>query len=109
MSITCVGEIKLSRNVVFVELSGQLKVGVVASHVDNRSNVVVKDMALFTPLKASFCRGTYDLGFVRWKLLLLGLFLQLWRTCALYPSFSLTNDTSPKCIFSIFVLICSTW
>ena len=62
MSITCVGEIKLSRNVVFVELSGQLKVGVV---VDNRSNVVVKDMALFTPLKASFSHGTCDLGFCK--------------------------------------------
>ena len=64
--------------------------------MDNRSNVVVKDMALFTPLKASFCCGTYDLGFVRWKLLLLGLFLQLWRTCTLYPFLDLAHDTSPN-------------
>ena len=64
--------------------------------MDNRSNVVVKDMALFTPLKASLATVHVILASVRWKLLLLGFFLQLWRTCTLYPFLDLAHDTSPN-------------
>lgn len=75
MPITCDREIKLSRNVVSVELSGQLKVRVVASsQVDNRSEVI-EGRFVFTPLKAGCSQGTCHLGLckveitVAWSLL----------------------------------------
>ncbi|OEL32844.1 hypothetical protein BAE44_0006135 [Dichanthelium oligosanthes] len=66
MPITRDGEIKLSRNVVSVEfLSGHLKVRVVASQIDNSSDVIIEDTVVLAPLKASFSYGTCDLGFCK--------------------------------------------
>lgn len=74
MPITCDGEIELSRNVVTVELRGELIFHVVASQVRDKSDVVAESKAFFTLV---------ILASVRWKLLLPRPSLQPWRTCAL--------------------------
>lgn len=66
MPVTCDGKIKLSRDVVCVELrGGELTVRMVALQVGKESYVVAEDKAVFTPLKATRSHGICDLGFCK--------------------------------------------
>ncbi|OEL19578.1 hypothetical protein BAE44_0019403 [Dichanthelium oligosanthes] len=76
MPITCdVGAIELSRRVVSVEVRGQLSVDVVASRIDDKSDVVAKDRVVFRYRICGSNHGICDLGFckveitVSWSLL----------------------------------------
>ncbi|PUZ42057.1 hypothetical protein GQ55_9G553600 [Panicum hallii var. hallii] len=75
MPIACDGAIELSRRVVSVEVKGQLSVDVVASQIDDKSDVVAKDRAVFRYTIAGTSAGRCDLGFckveitVAWSLL----------------------------------------
>lgn len=77
MPINGSGVIQLSRQVVCVELSGELKVDAVAFEFedDNFYLVVAKGSVVFTPKKAAVSNDTIDLGFcklgitVAWSLL----------------------------------------
>jgi hypothetical protein len=75
MPIACDGAIGLSRRVVSVEVKGQLSVDVVASQIDDKSDVVAKDRAVFRYTIARTSAGRCDLGFckveitVAWSLL----------------------------------------
>ncbi|RLN42105.1 hypothetical protein C2845_PM01G08250 [Panicum miliaceum] len=75
MPIACDGAIELSRRVVSVEVKGQLSVDVVASQIDDKSDVVSKDRAVFRYKIAGTSAGRCDLGFckveitVAWSLL----------------------------------------
>ena len=75
MPIACDGAIELPRRVVSVEVKGQLSVDVVASQIDDKSDVVAKDRAVFRYKIAGTSSGRCDLGFckveitVAWSLL----------------------------------------
>ncbi|EER89234.1 uncharacterized protein LOC8069179 [Sorghum bicolor] len=62
------GDVSLPRCVVSVESEGQLKVDVVASHVDDDNNVVAKDVVDFRPKMAGVSHGICDLGFCKMKI-----------------------------------------
>uniref|UniRef100_A0A0A9E259 DUF6598 domain-containing protein n=1 Tax=Arundo donax TaxID=35708 RepID=A0A0A9E259_ARUDO len=74
MPISLFGVIGLSRQVVSVELSGELKVDVVASQIAGE-NIVANGQVVFTPKEAGMSVDTCDLGFcklgitVAWSLL----------------------------------------
>ncbi|RLN18988.1 hypothetical protein C2845_PM02G32490 [Panicum miliaceum] len=63
MPIACDGAIELSRRVASVEVKGQLSVDVVASQIDDKSDVVAKDRAVFRYTIAGTSAGRCDLGF----------------------------------------------
>jgi hypothetical protein len=65
MPIACDGAIGLSRRVVSVEVKGQLSVDVVASQIDDKSDVVAKDRAVFRYTIARTSAGRCDLGFCK--------------------------------------------
>ncbi|KAF8751287.1 hypothetical protein HU200_012164 [Digitaria exilis] len=65
MPVNGSGVIQLSRQVVSVELTGELKVDVVAYHVDEDHFCVAKGSVLFTPKEAAISYETCDLGFCK--------------------------------------------